>query len=683
MGKIIYKIPRNHLLILIGLPIFLIFKNSIDKYLFEVISKFIEKNADLEILSFVILPSFLIASVCYFCLKIEKNYTPTFSSYIVNGSLIILYLLGYRYNGHWIFYDASQHYLPGIKYGDLIFFPTLIWVSIFVKQKNITISKNEKLPKFFEDSYQEFGSKDLLSRKDIADKIAGHIRGTAPSKAFAIGIVGDWGSGKSVFVGFLKDELKKNGEIIIEFKPWKYRKDTELISAFFSQMEKEISKYNPKLGRNIIQYAEGLKDISDNWVAKTVFSVMDIVGKKTEKDLSRYISESLKELDRKIIIVIDDVDRLKPKEIFEVLKIIRSSFDFPNTFFLVAYDTEYLDLGVKVATKAEQTKRYAEKIFQLEFNLPSYRKSILINELKIKLLQDIIDPEQIILIETAINKLAQGEAVPHPIFGQETNWLEDLLETLRDVIRVANELKLSFSCIPPEEFNLSELILLGILKVKYPVVHRLIKEKVIIQEAFGLNQNDYTTPHIEFQDEKFSKTKPNELGLRNEPEKDKVKNLLMHLFKKEKPLDRDVNNPGNYDLYFGYTLFGKISFKEYKHAKSQGISAFKSYIRNEVNKGNSNNLTQIFLELNSFSDRVDFEITIAGELELARLVNGLVTTDLYTKINKIRSIAERYYGWDEKDTATKKSALDAYKQFLIKILVTEAEFPFAQEKYGA
>ena len=63
--------------------------------------------------------------------------------------------------------------------------------------------------------------------------------------------------------------------------------------------------------------------------------------------------EFLKQIDRPVLISIDDVDRLHDDEVKVVLNLIRDTADFPNLFYIVAADKKNLclsleRLGIKV-----------------------------------------------------------------------------------------------------------------------------------------------------------------------------------------------------------------------------------------------------------------------------------------------------------------------------------------------
>ena len=88
---------------------------------------------------------------------------------------------------------------------------------------------------------------------------------------------------------------------------------------------------------------------------------------------------------KKLIIFIDDIDRLDKSEVMAVIKLIRNSANFFNTIFVVSYDKEYLTNAI--TSISDQGEIFLEKIFQVELNPPSFDKDILKKELINKIVE--------------------------------------------------------------------------------------------------------------------------------------------------------------------------------------------------------------------------------------------------------------------------------------------------------
>ena len=57
-------------------------------------------------------------------------------------------------------------------------------------------------------------------------------------------------------------------------------------------------------------------------------------GKKTIGEVKEDLKEILINRQKKLLIIIDDIDRLTKKEIKEIFKLTRINADFPNTIYL-------------------------------------------------------------------------------------------------------------------------------------------------------------------------------------------------------------------------------------------------------------------------------------------------------------------------------------------------------------
>lgn len=72
---------------------------------------------------------------------------------------------------------------------------------------------------------------------------------------------------------------------------------------------------------------------------------MEVVIKGVEPFIDEYkgkIEKGLKQMDRPIVVTIDDLDRLASAELFEVLRLIRNTAAFPNLIYVVCYDKDYV-----------------------------------------------------------------------------------------------------------------------------------------------------------------------------------------------------------------------------------------------------------------------------------------------------------------------------------------------------
>jgi hypothetical protein len=79
---------------------------------------------------------------------------------------------------------------------------------------------------------------------------------------------------------------------------------------------------------------------------------------------------SLRDLGHRFVITIDDVDRLEPAEVIEILRLVRSVVDLPNVIYLLCYDSGTLAHSIETAVGVKSGHSYLEKIVQLTVMVP-------------------------------------------------------------------------------------------------------------------------------------------------------------------------------------------------------------------------------------------------------------------------------------------------------------------------
>lgn len=213
---------------------------------------------------------------------------------------------------------------------------------------------------------------DKLRRAPLAKKVAELIAGFKGKESFVIGIEGVWGAGKTSFVNLALKELKDDPNLIfINFNPWNFTGQNELISDFFSALIEELKgRIDNKIFKTVKSYAKKLQISYSPSISTPIgsFGIGELGKNKDSLQKQREkINKALKQLDKKIVIVIDDIDRLDEEETRLTMKLVKMTANFPNTVFMLAYDRG------QVAQKLGRDgigEEYLKKIIQVSFTLP-------------------------------------------------------------------------------------------------------------------------------------------------------------------------------------------------------------------------------------------------------------------------------------------------------------------------
>jgi predicted KAP-like P-loop ATPase len=249
----------------------------------------------------------------------------------------------------------------------------------------------------FSDHAVKKSSDDLFGRKNFAFRISEIIATRKDKESIAIGIHAPWGEGKTsvlnMIIEGLEEHLHKenktllNGNIVLfKFNPWRFGDENQLLESFFAalanKIEGRIETTGEKISDLVRKYSwvatplEAFKfgffgvDASIN-AKETLEKLAEAKPKADITELKERIEKILEESDKKIVVIMDDIDRLDKEEIQAVFRLIKLTADFPNTVYLLSFDIERVSeaLAEKYGSK-EASRSFLEKIIQVSLPLP-------------------------------------------------------------------------------------------------------------------------------------------------------------------------------------------------------------------------------------------------------------------------------------------------------------------------
>ena len=81
----------------------------------------------------------------------------------------------------------------------------------------------------------------------------------------------------------------------------------------------------------------------------------------SEYEEHEIIKRELEALDTQLVIVLDDVDRLRPDEVRDIVRLVRLFGDFPNTIYMLAFDRKRVEQCLGEDDGIERGCAYLEK----------------------------------------------------------------------------------------------------------------------------------------------------------------------------------------------------------------------------------------------------------------------------------------------------------------------------------
>lgn len=302
----------------------------------------------------------------------------------------------------------------------------------------------EKFMNYSTDRPIETGEQDLLGRASFSEQLGKAIYEYNGKDGLVIGLFGKWGTGKTSVINMAVNEITElakddeNKPIIMKFAPWNYSDKDNLISMFFQSLKNKINvqdneELKNKVGKALSDYAGAFDALSlvpviGSGVAAILKTLAQAKGAElmecADLDMTRRILEdALIQAEKKIIIVIDDIDRLANSQIRDVFQLVKQVADFPNVIYLLAMDREVVRRALTDVHNIDGNE-YLEKIIQVPFELPELKKSKLHNIFLNKL-------------DQIINDLP-GEVIWDRDYWSSVfrNCVEPYINTLRDVNRI-------------------------------------------------------------------------------------------------------------------------------------------------------------------------------------------------------------------------------------------------------
>ena len=192
--------------------------------------------------------------------------------------------------------------------------------------------------------------------------------------SLTLGVIAQWGKGKSSFINLLMAKAKKQGDIVVCFNPRSSKNASQIQEDFFDAFAKELSKYYIGFGFLLGRYTKHLGLLGQYEWTRPLESLLTLL--LPEKD-EQAINGALRMIDRRVYVAIDDLDRLTGEEIIEVLKLVDRNASFNNVVFVMAYDKEYVNNVLSKHLSHGLDHSFIDKYVTWEVTLPEIDGEVL------------------------------------------------------------------------------------------------------------------------------------------------------------------------------------------------------------------------------------------------------------------------------------------------------------------
>jgi predicted KAP-like P-loop ATPase len=429
--------------------------------------------------------------------------------------------------------------------------------------------------------------KDRLGRTVFSKYLARCMLDHQDQNSLVVGLYGGWGVGKTSIINMVVEELNfaasnmedKEKPIILNFSPWSYSGQNQLIYSFFRRLSSALRSVTYLENSNRIIHLLELyvsfftqKPVPSSlrtkrsWYEKLTFKGQEeVYAWESGRDLTLVkaeLNELLRHQKHKIIIIIDNISRLQASEIKQIFQIVKSMGDYANTIYLLSFDKQQVVHAIN-KMDGEGGEDYVEKIVQLPFDVPPIQRQDL---------ESIFADRLNEVIHTVPEGAWNVEHWADVYFGS----LRFFFENCRDITRYINTLNFSYPRLR-DMVNPVDFFALTAIEVFLPTVHAGIRDN---KDLFtDLLDRVYTMNSEEI---KKDRTRCDEILARNETiEKEVLLNLLIQLFPRLRHIYqpnvpfyysdkiarklRRISSPDLFDVYFRLSMqTGIISHIEFE-----------------------------------------------------------------------------------------------------------------------
>lgn len=338
---------------------------------------------------------------------------------------------------------------------------------------------------------------DLLLNATQAKSFAETVLESGAHAGLVFGVDGPWGVGKTSFINLAERYWEEAADqvIVCRFEPLRYASEPDLADRLIRDLCAVIQNkvFAPEFRPVVSRYSRLIKGKAD--VSFLGFKLSLEPSQETVDELIDDIDEVLRRIGRRVIVVIDDLDRLDAKTVNNVLFATRRTFKLSQATYVLCYDTEILAGGKEEGFRARE---FLEKFVTVKLSLfvdtSNIRNFLQRNWENNESQLGSVPSDTMVKLGAILNELAEI------LGGEAASKYMPLLGNLRKVKRFINAIllmQIEKTNLGRTDFNKRDLIHLVLLHLHYPGLFR----RIYAEETEGRSgtysvQREYDKPEF-------------------------------------------------------------------------------------------------------------------------------------------------------------------------------------------
>lgn len=254
------------------------------------------------------------------------------------------------------------------------------------------------------DAVVESDAGDMLGYRHIPRRLNDLLSRSPPEWSVRMGLLGEWGSGKSTIAKWLQQLAERDGHLVAWLSPTGTTSLEELWAALAKALLDAADRHTGiglAATARLRGFVTGRDSVRRLATAAQAHKIAQVLHSAASNFLQvgpnhlRDLRESLPS-ERRVIVVIDDLDRIDPKLLPNLLLALRDVLDLPGYAFLLPFDENVVAGALKHYNDAwSDGRRFLDKILDFRVQLPSpdvaARKRLFENE--VRSAASFLDPE--------------------------------------------------------------------------------------------------------------------------------------------------------------------------------------------------------------------------------------------------------------------------------------------------
>lgn len=334
--------------------------------------------------------------------------------------------------------------------------------------------------RFLSDDEIDQEQDDVLGIAQQAREFADTVMAVGAQPGLVFGLDAPWGTGKTSFLNLAEREWAESESIVVvKFQTLRYASEPDLSERFIRELCTAIKQqaFAPEFTPAADRYSRMLKGKAD--VSFLGFKLSLEPSNETIDELLEDIDAVLKQCKKRLIVVIEDLDRLEPKLVNNVLFTVRRTFRLSQAAYILCYDAEMLVVGKEEEARARD---FIEKFITVKLSL-FVDGEVLKKFLQTDWKQDasrfpLMPADNMFKLSGVMNTVAEM------VTGKDAHHYAPLLGDLRKLKRLVNAMilmQLDKFDLGRSDFDPRDLVHLVLLHLRYPGVFR----KIYVEETEG------------------------------------------------------------------------------------------------------------------------------------------------------------------------------------------------------